>query len=116
MEPKELAELIEKTIDDRKGKKIEVIDTSSMTTVADYFIIASGTSTTHLRGMADAIEEKLLEQGIKCAHLEGYDTATWILLDYLDAVVHLFLEEEREYYSIERLWRNGATRGEIMKE
>ena len=116
MEPKKLAELIENAIDDRKGKKIEVIDTSNMTTIADYFIIASGTSTTHLRGMADAVEEKLLEQGVRCSHIEGYDTATWILLDYLDVVVHLFLQEEREYYSIERLWRNGASRSEIMKE
>lgn len=111
MEPKKLAEFIEKVIDDRKGKRIEVIDTSSMTTVADYFIIVSGTSTTHLRGMADAVEEKLLEEGIRCAHLEGYDTATWILMDYLDVVVHFFLEEEREYYNIERLWRNGARHG-----
>ncbi len=116
MEPKALAELIEKAIDDRKGKKIEVIDTSSMTTVADYFIIASGTSTTHLKGMADLVEEKCLEVGIRCAHLEGYDTATWILLDYLDVVVHLFLEEEREYYNIERLWKNGPRQSEVRKE
>ncbi|MBE7065884.1 MAG: ribosome silencing factor [Ruminococcaceae bacterium] len=108
MDSKTMADLIYAAIDDRKGKKIEVIDTHEMTTIADYFIIAGGTSTTHVRGIADAVEEKLLKEGIRCSHIEGYDTATWILLDYLDVVVHLFIEEDREYYNLERLWKNGA--------
>ena len=69
--------------------------------------MCSGTSSTHLRGIADLVEEKLEEKGIKCAHLEGYDTASWILMDYLDVVVHIFLESEREFYNIERLWKDG---------
>ncbi len=108
MESKLLAEKIKKVLDDRKGKNIEIIDTSKQTIITDYFIICSGTSTTHLRGLADEVEEKLAEEGKKCIHKEGYDTAKWILLDYLDVVVHLFLEEEREFYNLERLWRDGG--------
>ncbi len=109
MDSKVLADKIVQIIDDRKGKKIEVIETKDVTVVTDYFVICSGTSTTHLRGIADEVVYKLEQEGIKCAHTEGYDTASWILLDFLDVVVHLFLEEERAFYNIERLWRNGGS-------
>ncbi len=108
METRELAGKIEAILEDRKGKQIEIIDTSNVTIVTDYFIICSGTSTTHLRGLADDVLDKLRKEGLTCAHVEGYDTARWILLDYLDVVVHLFLEEERDFYSLERLWRSGS--------
>lgn len=108
MDSKQLAEIIKDALDNRKGKEIVVIDTSGKTIITDYFIIASGTSTTHLKGLADEVIFKLKEEGRECSHIEGYDTARWILLDYLDVVVHLFLEEEREYYNLERLWKEGA--------
>lgn len=108
MDSKQLAEKIREVLDNRKGKDIVVIDTTNKTVITDYFVICSGTSTTHLKGLADEVEVKLREVGRECSHIEGYDSASWILLDYLDVVVHLFLEEDREYYNLERLWRDGA--------
>lgn len=102
---KKYTEIIVKAMEDRKAKAIEVIDISEKTPITDAFILCSGTSSTHLRGIADEIEEKMKEAGVACAHLEGYDTARWILLDFIDVVVHVFLEEERQFYNIERLWR-----------
>ena len=98
-------EIIVKAMEDRKAKQIEVIDISEKTPITDAFILCSGTSSTHLRGIADEVEEKMKQNGVVCAHLEGYDTARWILLDFIDVVVHIFLEEERQFYNIERLWR-----------
>ncbi len=97
--------IVVNAMEDRKAKQIEVIDLSAQTPITDAFIICSGTSSTHLRGIADEIIEKMKEAGHPCVHLEGYDTARWILLDFTDVVAHLFLEEEREFYNIERLWR-----------
>lgn len=112
MDSKAMADKIVDIIDDRKGRKIEVIEIKDLTVVTDYFVICSGTSTTHLRGIADEVVHKMEQEGVKCAHTEGYDTASWILLDFLDVVVHLFLESEREYYNIERLWRNVSRKSE----
>lgn len=106
---RKLADDVVRILDDRKAKTIEVIQTEKLDAVTDYFIVCSGTSSTHLRGIADAVLEKLKEErNLECTHIEGYDTAAWILLDYIDVVVHIFREEEREYYNIERLWRSGV--------
>ena len=108
---KALADKIVKLLEDRKAKDIEVINTQNVTIITDYFIICSGTSSVHLRGIAGEVIEKLKAEGRPCSHIEGYDSAKWILLDYLDVVVHIFLEEERAYYHIERLWRDGVKIG-----
>lgn len=102
---KKYTEIVVAAMEDRKAKDIEVIDISEKTTVTDAFILCSGTSSTHLRGIADEVEEKMKQNGVKPARIEGYDTARWILLDFIDVVVHVFLEEERQFYSLERLWR-----------
>lgn len=102
---KQLTDIVVKAMDDRKAKQIEVLDLSGLTPVTDAFILCSGTSSTHLRGIADEVEEKMKAAGHECVHLEGYDTARWILMDFTDVVAHIFLEEEREFYNIERLWR-----------
>ena len=104
----EMAEKISAIMDSRKAKNIEVIDTAKLTDVTDYFIICSGTSTTHVRGISDEIEAKMEEAGVKCAHTEGYDTASWILLDFIDVVAHVFLEDQRAFYNLERLWKDSA--------
>ena len=106
-ESRKLMEYVVSVLDGRKAKNIEVIHTEKLSNVTDYFIICSGTSSTHLRGIADEVIEKLKEPGLACAHIEGYDTASWILLDYIDVVVHIFQESDREYYNIERLWKDG---------
>ena len=102
---KVLADIVVEAIENRKAKSIEVIEIESKTTVSDAFIICSGTSSTQNRAIADEIIEKMKEAGRECAHLEGYDTATWILLDFIDVVAHIFREEDRQYYNLERLWK-----------
>ena len=99
-------DIVVSAMEDRKAKQIDVIDLAGQTPITDAFILCSGTSSTHLRGIADEVMEKMKEAGQSCVHLEGYDTARWILMDFTDVVAHVFLEEEREFYNIERLWRN----------
>ncbi len=108
MTPKEMADKIRGIIDDRKGKDIEIIPLADKTIITDYFVIASGSSTTHLRGMADELIFEMGKEGVKPAGVEGYDTATWILIDFLDVVVHLFQQSEREFYNLEKLWNGTA--------
>lgn len=108
MTPEVMADKIKKIIEDRKGKDIEVIPLADKTIITDYFVIASGSSTTHLRGMADEVIDELEKKGVKPAGVEGYDTASWILIDFLDVVVHLFQQSEREFYNLEKLWNGTA--------
>lgn len=104
MQPNEKAALAVKSIDDKKGRKIQTLKVGELTSVADYFVIASGGSSTQVKAIADAVLEQFEKQGIEPIHVEGYSSALWILLDFADVVVHVFLEETREFYSIERLW------------
>lgn len=103
---KKLALEIAKIIDDKKGQDICVLNIEHVSSFADYFVIASGTSTRQVKAIADEIEDKLIEKGIFPHHKEGYDTGTWILLDYLSVVVHVFVEEERRFYHLERVWKD----------
>lgn len=90
--------------DDKKAKAVRILDIRSISSVADFFVICSGTSVTHLRAIADNVEEKLLSQGLGLHHVEGYQNGRWILLDFGDLVVHVMHEEERQFYNLERLW------------
>jgi ribosome-associated protein len=90
--------------DDKKGKDVRILDIRSISTVADYFVICTGTSTTHVRAIVDNIEEKLSELGLTLHHMEGYQNGRWILLDFVDVVVHVLQPEERSFYNLERLW------------
>lgn len=96
-------------LQDKKARNPQVIDISKVTTVAKYFVIASGTSNTHLKALADTVEDKLKEIGENHYRCNGKNSARWILLDYSEVVVHLFLEEDRTFYALERLWRDGDT-------
>lgn len=102
----ELAGKIVSCIDAKKGEDIKLLDVHDRTTLCDYFVIASGSSTPQLRAMADEIDEKLIELGIDARRREGWETADWLLLDYETVIVHLFRGEVREFYSLERLWRD----------
>lgn len=104
---KTLAEKIVKILDEKKATDIVALEISSLTVVADYFVIASATSNTHLKALADEVEYRLGLEGIEPNHIEGKATG-WILLDYGMTVVHLFQTEAREYYNLERLWDDGA--------
>ena len=101
----ETAKLIASILDKKKGEEIVVCNVGALSTLGDYFVIASGGSLPHVRAMADEVEEKLSKDyGIEPARIEGYQTSAWILMDYGDVLVHLFQEDSRKFYSLERLW------------
>lgn len=93
-----------KALDDKMGIDISVIEIGDVSSLADYFIIASANNPNQLKAMADEVEEKLFKVGYKLSHSEGFQTKSWILLDFGDIVVHLFNKEDREFYNIERIW------------
>ncbi len=93
-----------KAADGRKAIDIKVLHVEELTTLCDYFIICSGTSTPHMNAIYEEIDMKLSEAGIKPAAREGLGNPGWVLLDYGDVIVHIFNENSREFYSIERLW------------
>ncbi len=106
-ESKQIAMKAAKAIDDKKGKDITVLNIQQISSFADYFVIAHGTSTRHAKAIADGIVDELAEVGIALDHKEGYDNGNWILLDYMAVVVHIFIEEERHFYNLERVWKDG---------
>ena len=99
-----LMEKIVKILDDKKGIDIKVLDIRELTTMADYFVICSGTSSPHIKALSDELDEKLSEEGVAFLGKEGFQTANWVLMDYDSVIVHIFNEETREFYSIENLW------------
>ena len=90
---------------DRKALELDVLNLEGISSFTDYFLICTGTSTRHTRAICDAISEGLEEKGVSAAHIEGYSQAEWILLDYIDFVVHIFSERARQFYDLERLWK-----------
>ena len=100
----ETAKMAVKALDSKKALDIKVIKIQDISAIADYFVIATGTSSTHVKALADEVEAQLDEAGISVSHVEGYRSNSWILLDYVDVVVHVFSDEAREYYDLERLW------------
>ena len=107
MTPKELAILAAKALDGKKGEEIKVMEVTELTTLADYFVICSGGSNTQINALCDSVEKTLDELGEPVRHREGYRGGTWVLLDYGCLVVHVFSQEAREFYSLERLWSDG---------
>ena len=108
MTPKELAIIAVKALDEKKGKEISAIEITDLTTLADYFVIATGTSNTQINALCGAVEKAMKEQaGEAPLRREGYRDGTWVLLDYGSVCVHVFSEEAREFYSLERLWNDG---------
>lgn len=104
---REMTRLAIKALEDKKGNDIRVIDIQDVSIIADYFIIASGSNSNQVQTMADNVEEVLGRSGYEPRQLEGYGTATWILMDYNDIIVHIFSEEDRLFYDLERIWRDG---------
>ena len=103
-DPGELAHRIVNVASDKKASDIVLLRTAEITTMADYFVIASGRSETQVQALSKAIVDELREEGIKPIGVEGRSSARWVLLDYGSVIVHLFAPEEREYYGLERLW------------
>ena len=94
--------------DDKKANYITALDLRGKTLIADFFIICSGTSNIHIRSIADGVMESMEKQGIRQRRIEGYSEATWVLLDYGDAIVHVMSEEQRSFYGLEKLWTGQA--------
>ena len=104
MQPKEIAELIVKTLDGKMAHDLKLLRTTDVTVLADYFVICTATSTTQIKTLADEVEAVLEAHGEQKLHREGYRSGGWVLLDYGCIVVHLFMEEARQFYNLERLW------------
>ena len=105
MTPKETALLLAKALDSRKGLDIKVLETGHLTTLADYFVLCSATSATQIRALAEACEKAMKEQaGEDPHHVEGHRGGTWVLMDFSSVVVHIFDDEARKFYDLERLW------------
>ena len=94
-----------RALQDHKALELKILDLQGVCSFTDYFVICTGTSTRHTQAMCDAVVEDLGKSGVRPAHIEGYNKAEWILVDYLNFVVHIFLESAREYYDLERLWK-----------
>jgi len=103
----ETAKLAVKILNSKKGIDIKLIKIDGVSSIADYFVISTGSSSTHVKTLADEVEVKLDEAGISVSHIDGHRSDTWIVLDYVDVIVHVFSEEAREYYNLERLWQDG---------
>lgn len=99
----ELVKTAVKILDNKKAVDIEAIETTERTIVSDYFVIANGTSNTHVKALADEVEFELGKLGVEPLHVEGRATG-WILLDYNEVLIHIFTKESRDYYNLERLW------------
>lgn len=95
----------------KKAQDVKIIDIEHISTLADYFVIASGTNRNQVQAMADNVEEMLGKAGFEPKQIEGYQNANWILMDYGDVVLHLFDEENRLFYDLERIWRDGKLIG-----
>lgn len=104
----ESAMLLANTLDGKKGEEIKVLKTEGLTTLADYFVICTATSTTQIKALADVCEKMLKDAGEPPHHVEGHRGGTWILLDFSSVVVHIFNEEAREFYDLERLWSDAT--------
>ena len=89
---------------ERKAQDVVVLDLRGISSATDYFVLASGTSDIQVKAISDHVLEELKKEGERPAHIEGQESGRWVLMDYIDFVVHIFLEEKRSFYRIERLW------------
>ena len=106
MDPKTMALELVKVLDSKKGQDIQVLATGPLTTLADYFVLCTATSSTQIKSLADACEKTMKDLGEPPHHVEGHRDGTWVLLDFSAVVVHIFNDEARKFYDLERLWQD----------
>ena len=104
MTPKERAVQIAKILDEKKALDIKVLHIGDLTSIGDYFVVATGMSTTQVKALSDEVDRVLSGEGLEPKRIEGFQGANWILMDYYDVIVHIFQKETREFYQLERLW------------
>ena len=103
----EVLKQIYKSLDEHKGNNIKLIDISGISIMADYFVIASGLNQNHVHALCDYLEEDMHKAGVHYDHVEGYDAANWVLIDFGDIIVHIFDDASREFYDLEHIWHDG---------
>jgi len=108
MTPREMANQIMSILENKNATSILGLDVAHLTSITEYFVICNGKNTIQVRTLAEEVEEKMEELGIAARRREGYHDSRWVVLDYGDVVVHVFHEQEREFYNIERLWMDGS--------
>ena len=106
---KKMAKLAYHALDDKKGEDVKIIDISGVSVLADYFIIANGTNQSQVQALVDNVEEEMHRAGFPLKQREGYGNGNWVLLDFGDIIVHVFDKENRLFYDLERIWRDGNT-------
>lgn len=104
---KEMAKIAYKALNDKKGEDIKIIDISGISVMADYFLIADGNSDSQIRALVDNVEEEMHKAGYSVKQCEGYGSGSWVLMDFGDIIVHIFDKENRLFYDLERIWRDG---------
>ena len=103
----EILQVAVKALNDKKGRDLKVIKVADVSAIANYFVLATGESSPQVKTLADETEQKLKEAGVIPRRTENYRGADWVVLDYIDVVVHIFYKETREFYDLERLWQDG---------
>ncbi|WP_167956585.1 ribosome silencing factor [Anaerosporobacter faecicola] len=106
---KKMAQIAYNAMEDKKAEDIRIIEIGEISTIADYFIIANGTNTSQVQALVDGVEEALSKEGFEPQRIEGIRSSNWILMDYGDIVIHIFSKEDRLFYDLERIWRDGKT-------
>lgn len=106
---KEMIKIIVDALNDKKAEDIRVIDISNISVISDYFVIANGSNPNQIQALVDNIEEKMGNAGYIEPKVEGYNSASWILLDYEDVIVHVFSRDDRQFYNLEKVWSDGIT-------
>ena len=107
MDTKQTALIAVNALEDKKAEDIRILDISEISTIADYFIIANGTNKSQIQAIADNISEILGRAGVTMRQIEGYQNANWVLMDFQDVIIHIFDKENRLFYDLERIWRDG---------
>jgi ribosome-associated protein len=110
---KTMMKLAYEALDEKKGEDIQVIEIKDISIIADYFVIANGVNSSQVDALVDSVKDKLGRNGFETKRIEGVRSASWILMDYGDIVVHVFSKEDRLFYNLERIWRDGKS---ISKE
>lgn len=108
MDSKEMVKIAISALEEKKAENIRVIDISKVSVLADYFIIAEGKNRNQIQALTDSVEKDLGKAGAVPKQIEGYESANWILMDYADIIVHIFDNENRLFYDLERIWRDGV--------
>ena len=107
MDSKQIAKIAFDALEDKKGVNIKIIDISNISILADYFIIAGGTNENQVKALTDNVEEELAKVDVTPKQIEGYNNANWILMDYQDVIIHIFNEQDRLFFDLERIWSDG---------